>query len=266
MRIHDAIVVGTGGTGGYLVEPLARLLAYHPKASGRLLVIDGDTYEDKNAQRQVFAKAQIGQNKATATAARLLADLPEALIEVKALPEYLSPIGAQGLFAEYRKRQKPENLPLEVQADPIPPVLLVVSSVDNHASRKGIIEGLTGTKGLNFLFLSPGNDLDRGQVLAFGRIGNKATGPHPFDLHPELAKPKDALPGGCVQQAPSTPQLIGANMAAAVLTLWYAQAWLDGKPIHESTVFDLRRFVAKGTGTAILLDGGPLEEPNANPE
>ena len=74
-----------------------------------------------------------------------------------------------------------------------------------------------------------------------------------------LICPSFKEPGGCIAQAPSTPQLIGANLGAAWLTLCYVQAWLDGRPIFDGVTFDTRRFALHGQGNPILLDGAPLE-------
>lgn len=221
MKIHDALLVGAGGTGGYLAEPLARLLTYHPNASGRLTVVDGDTYEPGNTVRQVFPAASLGQNKALVTVERLSLAVPN--LDVQAVGEYLNPLSAQGLVVNQRPRQHDAR-----KATGARPALLVVSAVDNHATRHALVNAVDKSGDLDFLFLSPGNALDRGQVVSWGRIGGAETGPHPFARHPELKEPTDRMPGGCEQQAPSTPQLIGANLGAATLALWMVQAWLDG--------------------------------------
>ena len=53
-------VVGAGGIGSYLIEPLSRYLSYC-KDSCEITVIDGDLYEDKNLQRQKFSLSQKGE-------------------------------------------------------------------------------------------------------------------------------------------------------------------------------------------------------------
>lgn len=254
MRIHDAILVGCGGTGGYLAEPLARLLAYHPNASGRLTLVDGDAYEASNSSRQVFPLAALGLNKATVTAERLNVAVPWSRESFQTIPTYLNPLGAQGLVVNHRPRQHSARKETGAR-----PVLLLVAAVDNHATRNSLIRALDGAGDLDFLFLSPGNALDRGQVVTWGKIAGQGTGPHPFDRHPELKTPEDRMPGGCSQEAPSTPQLIGANMGAATLALWTVQSWLDGRPIFDAVAFDTRRMESAGIGQPVTLDGAPLE-------
>ena len=65
-----AILIGLGGIGSQLVDPLARTLAYSSgeRSSKKLLLVDGDTYSKRNRERQQFT---IVANKAEATCDRL---------------------------------------------------------------------------------------------------------------------------------------------------------------------------------------------------
>ena len=55
-------VVGLGGLGGYVVEALARM------GVGRLILIDGDVFEDHNLNRQVLSgEANLGMDKVRAS-------------------------------------------------------------------------------------------------------------------------------------------------------------------------------------------------------
>lgn len=255
MRIKDALIVGVGGTGGYLVEPLTRLLTYHPNADGKVTVVDGDEYEDRNAERQVFPTEAIGRNKAEVTAERLLQMVPGA--EVEALPSFLDPTACQGAIVNHRTRQQ-EGLPEVTATSPhTEPYLLVVSSVDNHATRKALVEAIDAAQ-MNVIFLSPGNGEDKGQVMSYVTFRGSPLQAHPFDRHPEIADPKDTMPGTCAEQAPTTPQLIGANMGAALVTLWAVQSWLDGRGLYDIVAFDTRTFVVKGCGNPLNLDGEPM--------
>lgn len=249
MRIHDAIIVGCGGTGSYLAEPLTRLLTFHPNASGRVTFIDGDVYEEGNATRQVFRECDLGRNKAEVTAERIRDFVPGSECDYHG--GYLDPVGAQGAIVNHSVRQG------EAGDDAF---LLVVSAVDNHATRKAMIEAVD-TIGLRTLFLSPGNALASGQVVAYVHPGTQSDGEvhsHPFVRHPELADPQDVMPGTCAQQAPATPQLIGANMGAALVTLWTVQGWLDGRGLYDCTSFDSVTLAVKGLGNPLSLDGEPM--------
>lgn len=59
-------VVGLGGLGGYVVEALARM------GIGRLILIDGDVFEEHNLNRQLLGtEARVGASKAAAAAERV---------------------------------------------------------------------------------------------------------------------------------------------------------------------------------------------------
>lgn len=70
-------VVGLGGVGGICAEALAR------SGAGRLLLVDGDTVEETNINRQIIAlSSTIGKNKALLMAERLQSVNPAVHVEV----------------------------------------------------------------------------------------------------------------------------------------------------------------------------------------
>lgn len=60
-------LIGAGGVGSWLAPVMAKLLA-NPK---HLILVDGDTLEEKNLDRQLFTSEDIGKNKAVALSERL---------------------------------------------------------------------------------------------------------------------------------------------------------------------------------------------------
>jgi molybdopterin/thiamine biosynthesis adenylyltransferase len=83
-RLLDATVLlaGAGGLGGYVLELLARL------GVGRILVADGDGFEDSNLNRQLLSLADnLGHNKARTGALRARCSAP--LIRVEPLEFFL---------------------------------------------------------------------------------------------------------------------------------------------------------------------------------
>lgn len=212
------VLVGCGGTGSYLAEPLARLLAFAGER-GPLYLVDGDRYEAGNASRQVFASSALGRNKAEFTEARLKAYVPGC--SPVAVPGYLDERSLAELVSPFRDE---------------PGTVLLLPCVDNHATR---LQSLLAADGLpNVAWASPGNDLAHGSVVTFRRVDGQTVGLDPRLAHPELAEPSDRPPGGCLEQAPSTPQLIGANLGAATVTLWLVQALLAGMDWPAEVVFD----------------------------
>jgi molybdopterin/thiamine biosynthesis adenylyltransferase len=78
-----AAVVGLGGLGGYVTEALARM------GVGRLILIDGDAFEDHNLNRQILStESGLGTSKAQA-AARRVAEINSA-VEVAARAVHLT--------------------------------------------------------------------------------------------------------------------------------------------------------------------------------
>lgn len=47
MSINRVYLVGVGGTGSHLLEPLSKLFVYHPQGCTDITVIDGDEFEAK---------------------------------------------------------------------------------------------------------------------------------------------------------------------------------------------------------------------------
>lgn len=61
-----AVIIGSGGLGGYLVEELARL------GVGNLVVVDPDTFEEHNLNRQILSSpALLGRSKSAVAAERV---------------------------------------------------------------------------------------------------------------------------------------------------------------------------------------------------
>src|SRR4051812_43254439 len=94
LKASSVLIVGVGGLG----SPLALYLA--AAGVGRLGLVDGDTVEASNLQRQVlYAEADIGEPKVKAAAARLRAQNPH--IEIAALAGKLGEDNAIGLIRGY---------------------------------------------------------------------------------------------------------------------------------------------------------------------
>ena len=80
----------------------------------------------------------------------------------------------------------------------------------------------------------------KGNVLWFGSINGERIGINPVVLFPNIETPNDGIPrkGSCLEQAPSTPQLITANALAAAYTLTIIQNFLDDRmPFQASHMF-----------------------------
>ncbi len=85
------LLAGAGGLGGYVLELLSRF------GVGRIVVADGDGFEDSNLNRQLLSTTQnLGSNKARAGAERARATCP--LVTVDALEFFLDASNLQGVL------------------------------------------------------------------------------------------------------------------------------------------------------------------------
>ncbi len=132
--VRAIVVVGCGGTGGFVADGLARLLPL----SISLVLIDMDTVEERNLNRQSFTSADIGLFKSEALAKRL-AGKYQRPVQYSVLP-----VGAGDL-----------------------PRGIIVGCVDNGLARQAIADHLHDGQ----WWIDAGNGRNFGQVL----IGNSKT-------------------------------------------------------------------------------------------
>lgn len=221
MKFDAVFVIGVGGTGSHLIGPLTQLMSYHSEGCTNIVVIDGDNYEDNNASRQVFSSGHLGANKAVATVERI------GHPDLRAVAAYVNEESFGKLLQTHVPSKKSK--------------ILVITSVDNHATRKAIIDCLDNNKYLNFFLFSPGNQFSTGQVISYVKHKGKIVGNHPYQKYPEMQTPDDFIPGtveGCAAMMTSTPQLILANMAAAWGVLSNVYGLLEEKGWFDEIHFD----------------------------
>lgn len=208
LNIH---VIGAGGTGGYCVEFLARLLA---GGEHKIHVYDGDMVEIKNLKRQNFAKKDVDLNKADVLCRRLyeqIMDVPELVSH----PNYIA--NEDEFLAEIL-------LSLEENES-----LIVILAVDNVSTRKMvnrvIMEKLIENRILT-VALDSGNDDQGGQVVLYANGGVRNTEPLSntsrlgllptmLQVFPELNAVDDKNPAvemDCAENAESKPQAMMANV------------------------------------------------------
>lgn len=218
-------LIGAGGIGTWLFPPLCRYLNYHPeyRDDTEVTVIDGDSYEERNRDRQEFA--DFG-NKAQQTTDRLQAEFPNLYFDHK--PEYLTE----------------DNIILHIRDGDI-----VMLCVDNHATRKLISDHCQELD--NVLVISGGNDYEDGNVMIYRREnGEDITLPLANDYHPEIQEPDDENPGdveqeregGCDVQVAADPQLLFANfrVASHMMSAFYSYLEGNGHLNYDEVYFNVR--------------------------
>lgn len=215
MKVQQVRVVGIGGIGGCLLPVLLRFLNYRGEPVS-VTLIDGDRFEESNANRQRFDRPG---NKATVAVGMYRSEF--RLLTLAATHEYVT----QENVAE-----------LIVDGD------IMFLCVDNHATRKLVSDHAERLR--DVLVISGGNDHTDGNAQVFWREnGKNKTLPLANRFHLEIVEPVDANPGevNCTARAASgEPQLLLANNAAATCMLNAFYAWLEGCLAYDEVYFDIR--------------------------
>ncbi|WP_310392337.1 molybdopterin-synthase adenylyltransferase MoeB [Hymenobacter sp.] len=184
LKVARVLVVGCGGLGCPVLQYLAAA------GVGTLGLLDFDTVDDSNLQRQVlYATADVGRPKAVAAAEKLHAQNP--LIELRTHQVLLSAANALGLFADYE---------------------LVVDCSDNFATRylvndACVVLGKPLVFGAIFKF--------EGQVAVFNYQG----GPTYRCLYPEPPAPGAAPNCAEIGVLGVLPGLVGTLQATEALKI-----------------------------------------------
>jgi hypothetical protein len=208
-------IVGCGGIGSWLVDPLCTLLNFSTVPSIEVALIDGDFYEERNRESQNFD--WIGP-KASVAAARLKERSPRLF------------------FVDYPTYLTEDNIGTLIREHDI-----VAVCVDNHKTRKLISDRAETLD--NIIVVSGSNDLTDGVVLVHvRRDGENVTLPLANKYHPELQNPVDTNPGEGEdrgKQGQESPQLVATNFAIASLMLnaLYRIVTADVKSMRYSEVF-----------------------------
>lgn len=210
VRKPKIFIVGTGGTGGFVIDHLARLIA---NEDIQIHLIDGDVVEHKNLTRQSFTVEDLGVRKAEAKKAHIDRTFGQSE-NVQTKIAYVSDADEFLMYVL-------DN----VEADETP---IIVSAVDNVATRR-IINQTIGDYPSLAIGIDSGNHDTGGQVVLFANrpvtvsdLLSKWEGllPTMLELYPEMNNVEDVVPGegtACEEHAESDPQSMMANVLNAVV-------------------------------------------------
>jgi molybdopterin/thiamine biosynthesis adenylyltransferase len=185
------IVVGCGGTGSLAMGYLARMLR---KTSTNVLLIDGDSVEDKNLERQGFSSCDVGESKAA-----ILADEVQAvgLNNVQFISEYL-----------IDKSQLPHE-----KGD----LTILIGCVDNHRARQVMHQYFYSLD--DCIYIDSANEFDAGEVCVAVRASGKDIAPPRGYYFPDVLTDRspraDEL--GCDTVNISAPQHMITNSLMAMV-------------------------------------------------
>lgn len=195
---NKLFIIGCGGVGSWLVPKLAKVV--NPRS---IVLVDGDSLETKNLDRQLFDPAQVGEKKATALAAKY---------GTESIPEYFS----LGSLETLKRRD------------------VIFGCADNHASRRAILAtcDLIGCSAI-----IGANEYTDAEAYFYNPVTDRGTPNDPRVVYPVILSDDsdDPLrPTSCTgEAAEATPQLVLANDWASGLMLHlylYHCLNLEGEP------------------------------------
>lgn len=238
-------LVGLGGVGGIVARYLTVFLAA-AEAPVRVLLVDGDTFEERNAERMLFSRCG---NKAAVVRDDLLPFVQGSDLTLAAVEEYLTPANAGRLLRD---------------GD------VVLLAVDNHASRS--LAAARCRELSDVCLISGGNDgvgQDAsgkrlrgtwGNVQVHRRRSGRDESPPLTAFHPEIASPRDVPPteASCTQALQSVPQILFTNLATASAMLNAFLLHACGALAYPELCFD----IAEGLMRPVWLPW-PAEAPEA---
>jgi hypothetical protein len=182
-------IIGCGGVGSFLAPTLCLLVGRE-----NITLVDGDTLEAKNLNRQLFTESDIGSNKAEALAQRY---------GCKAIPDWYS-----------------ESLTFH------PPEDWLIGVVDNHVARNSIL-GCVDRHGCRAILAA--NEVHSSEAYAYLPQW-KDTRIDPRVMYPEIRTDHSGDPraaqAGCTGEAQvANVQLVTANFMAAALAAHLFVVW-----------------------------------------
>ena len=257
-------LIGLGGVGSIAARYASVFLAALARLGGghtRLVLIDGDTFEPRNATRMLFARAG---NKAAVLRDELVERFAESALTIDAIEEFVTA----------------DNVARLVHDGDI-----VLLAVDNHATRKLVSDFCSGEGGgsglANVCLISAGNDgigrdsSGRARRGTFGncqihlRRGGEELAPSLARHHPEIRDPTDRSPAekDCVEILETVPQNLFANLTAAATmlnTLWLHLC--GGDALHYGEiVFDIADGLMRPVPRALPKQSGDRRDEPGGP-
>lgn len=226
------VVIGAGGTGGYVIPHLYRI-AYASGRPCRIIIADGDIVEQKNLIRQNFAECDIGENKAQVMAERYSEVFG---IETEYIPDFIE--NEQQLFELLRFESSGRNSNK--------PISILIGAVDNNRSR--IMCNNVFKKLDDIIYIDSGNGEFTGQVICGVKMSGRVISKPVASVYPDLLKDTEKFPSelSCAERSVSAPQSIAANVFAssAVISMLY-HLLIEGNLRNNRITFSSRKLLMK---------------------
>ena len=200
------VIIGAGGTGGYIIPHLYRICFASHRAT-QIIVCDGDIVEEKNLIRQNFIAQDIGDNKAKVLAERYAAAFG---MEVEYVPSFIENADELAELVTPEVYDYSYNVSLKTR-------VILIGAVDNNRSRQICNEVFKRSSDL--IYIDSGNGESTGQVVCGVKQNNWTTYKPVCKVYPDMliSDEDDKLPTemSCAERAVSAPQSVTANLMAA---------------------------------------------------
>lgn len=209
IRPVKVVMLGAGGTGGYIAPHLYRLL-YALDRPVRIIICDGDVVEQKNLIRQNFIPADLRRNKA-----RVLAERYSSVfgIETEYVPDFIEDI------QQLRRLTEQAHWYQQATRKFVDEQVILIGAVDNNKSRRLCHEVFRTAEDL--IYIDSGNGEFTGQVVCGIRSGGRSIYRPIGSAYPGVLKDTDKFPSelSCAEASVSAPQSIAANITAATIVV-----------------------------------------------
>ena len=229
------VILGAGGTGGYVIPHLYRI-AYASGRKCRIVIVDGDVVEKKNLIRQNFSMQDIGENKAAVMAERYSSVFG---IETEYIPQYIEDMSDLYELLEFdRNRYSKEKMPVSI----------LIGAVDNNRSR-AMCNDLFRLLD-DIIYIDAGNGEFSGQVVCGVKSNGKVIRKPVASIYPDILEETDKFPSelSCAERSISAPQSVAANIFAStaiVAMLYYLL--IKGNLETERITFSAKKLFMKSS-------------------
>ncbi len=218
MTFKNIYIIGAGGIGSHLINPLGKFIKYYSESSlpFNVVIIDGDKVEDDNIKRQCFIPSDVSKKKAACLADWFTAICgKDPRFNIYPIEDYLTP----------------NNI-----GDIIKDDCTIFVGIDNLV-RRGTIEKYVTEKLKNALIIFGGNEYEDGDVNVVLIKNGKLQTPLYSEKHPEIFTKRDKSPEekSCTEETPHFPQLvlINSTIANIMVNAYYSVLKLQKVTNHE---------------------------------
>lgn len=206
---YIVMIVGAGGTGGNFAKEFARYAAFYNKdgCGIRTVLIDGDTVEEKNQDRQPYITEDIQQNKSVALTAAIQETF--GLKDFYAYPHYIDDgKDLERIYNNFKDNYSPDIF-----------IPVVIGCVDNHRARQ-CMHAFFEAQPTIFYFDSA-NEFSVGEIVLAAKVSQQILAPDRCHYFPDVLTDtsQSASELSCGSVNISAPQHLAINLMAANLLL-----------------------------------------------